>query len=209
MRKILDFSLPSTYSTKLFNLDWNIYEKPFKETVNKLQTIEPEIKAEAAKAEAAKAKSDKALPEKVYGTKGTKRDNNGKHHVLDANKTTCKTCGKQHKGVCWDKDGGGDTGRNNICNGGNGAFNKNQMKVMNKMFKSYSSTKKDDSDSESEASADGWKKGVNLVQQMFIAQQYCKDNGMNSDEEINSIEDDQLKGLRKKARKAEKALKRG
>ena len=36
------------------------------------------------------------------------------------------------------------------------------MKVMNKMFKSHSSTQKDDSDSESEASADGWKKGVNL-----------------------------------------------
>ena len=82
------------------------------------------------------------------------------------------------------------------------------MKVMNKMFKSHSSTKKDDSDSESEASADGWKKGINLVQQMFIAQQYRQDNGMHSDTEVNNIEDDQLKGLRKKAKKAEKALKR-
>ena len=81
MRKILDFALPGTYSTKLFNLDWNIYAKPFRETFDKLQTIKPEIKAEAAK-----AKSDKALAEKVYGTKGTKKDNNRKPHVLYVNK---------------------------------------------------------------------------------------------------------------------------
>ena len=105
----------------------------------------------------------------------------------DANKTTCKTCGKQHKGVCWDKGGGGNTGRNNRNGGNNSAFNKQQMKVMNKMIKS--SAKKEESDSESEASADGWKKGVNLVQQMFIAQQYWKENGMDSEKEINNIED--------------------
>ena len=82
------------------------------------------------------------------------------------------------------------------------------MQMMNKMFKSHSSTKKEESDSESEASADGWKKGINLVQQMFIAQQYRQDTGMDSEEEINDIDKDHLKGLRKKARNAEKALKR-
>ena len=76
---------------------------------------------------------------------------------------------------------------------------------MSKMIKS---SKRDDSDSKSEASAEGWKKGINLVQQMFIAQQYKKDNGMHSDkEDIGEIEIDKLKGLLKKARKAEKALK--
>ena len=114
MREILDFALPSTYSTKLFNLDWNIYEQKFLKTINKLQSVKPKIKAKVAK-----AKSDKALAEKVYGTKGTKRDNNGKPRVLDANKTTCKTCGKQHKGVCWDKDKGGNAGRNNRGGGNN------------------------------------------------------------------------------------------
>ena len=39
------------------------------ETINKLQAIEHEIKAEVAK-----AKSNKALADKVYGVKGTKRD---------------------------------------------------------------------------------------------------------------------------------------
>ena len=127
------------------------------ETINKLQAIKPEIKAEAAK-----AKSDKALADKVYDVKSTKRDSHDTPRVADANKTTCKTCGKQHKGVYWNK-GSGNAGSNNR-NGGNVAFNKNQMKIMYKMFKFHSSTKKDKSDSESEALADGWKKGVNLVQ---------------------------------------------
>ena len=204
LREILDYALPKSYLDKLFGIDWNIYEERFKETVDKLVTIELEIRVERAK-----EKADKELKDKVYGTKGTKRDSSGKPRVPDANKTTCKTCNKQHKGECWLKNGGGggNAGCNNR-NGGNKDFNKKQMQTINKMFRSHSSTKKDDSDSESEASADGWKKGINLVQQMFIAQQYQKDNGMHSDKEIDDIKKDELKGLHKKAKKAEKALKR-
>ena len=106
------------------------------ETIDKLQAIETKIKAEAAK-----TKSNKALANKVYGVKGTKRDNNGTPRVADANKTTCKTCNKQHKGICWNLKGDGNAGSNNL-NGSNGACNKNQMKIINKMFKSHSSTKK-------------------------------------------------------------------
>ena len=80
--------------------------------------------------------------------------------------------------------------------------------MMNKMFKSHSSTKKEESDSESEASAICWKQGTNLVQQMYIAQQYRTDNSMESNKEDNSIDDCQLKGLRKKAKKVKKILKR-
>ena len=178
MREILDFALPNSYQTKLFGIDWNIYEKPFMETIDKLQAIKPEIKVEAAK-----AKSNKALADKGYGVKGTKRNNNGTPWVADANKTTCKTCNKQHKGVCWKLNGGGNAGSNNR-NGSSGAFNKHQMKVMNKMFKSHSSTKKDESDYKSEALAEGWKKRINLVQQMYITQQYRTDNGMDSNKEI-------------------------
>ena len=110
----------------MFGIDRNIYEKPFIETIDKVQAIEPEIKAEAAK-----AKSDKALADKVYGVKGTKRNNNGTLRVADANKTTYKTCNKQHNGVCWKLNGGGNAGSNNR-NGGTGTFNKHQMKVMKK-----------------------------------------------------------------------------
>ena len=69
------------------------------------------------------------------------------------------------------------------------------------------SSKRDDSDSKSEASAEGWRKGINLVQQMFIAQQYKKDNSMHSDDQdISEIKKDELNSLLKKAKKAEKLL---
>ena len=153
-------------------------------------TIEPEIKAEQAK-----EKENKDLKDKVYGTKGTKRDSNVKPRVPDANKTPCKICNTQHKGECWFKNGGGggNAGRNNRGGGNNAAFNKQQMKIMSKLIKS--SGKKDDSDSKTETSADGWRKSINLVQQMFIVQQYRQDNGMHLDKEIDDIEKDKLRGL--------------
>ena len=143
-------------------------------TVDKLQAIEPEIKAESAK-----AKSDKELADKVYGVKGTKRDKNGTPRVTDAEKMTCKTCNKQHKGICWKLNGGINAGCNR--NGDNKVFNKKQLQVMSKIFKSHSSTKKEESDSESEALAVSWKQGINLVKKMYIVQQYQTDNDMDSD----------------------------
>ena len=76
------------------------------------------------------------------------------------------------------------------------------MKFINQKFQSHSSTK-EDSDSNSES---GWKKGISTVHQMLIATQYRQDKGMDSDEEVKSIDSDQLKSLRKKAKKAEKQL---
>ena len=105
MREILDIALPEAYRKKLFGVNWNTYEQPFDETIDNLLRFEPEIKAEAAK-----AKSDRELADKVHG-KGTKRHGNGTPKVLDSNKSTCKTCGKQHKGECWAKKG--NAGRNN------------------------------------------------------------------------------------------------
>ena len=149
MREILDFVLPNSYSATLFVIDQKIYEKPFMETIDKLQAIKLETKAEVAK-----AKSDKSPTNKVYGVKGTKRDSYGTPQVANANKTTFKTCSQQHKGVCQKLNGGGNTGSNNR-DGGTGAFNKHQIEVMKKMFKSHFFTKKDESDSKSEASAEG------------------------------------------------------
>ena len=79
------------------------------------------------------------------------------------------------------------------------------MKIMSKMIKS---SNRNDSDSKSKASAEGWKKNINLVQQMFITQQYKKDNGMHlEDKNIGEIEKDKLEVLLKRAKKA-KLLKR-
>ena len=204
LREILDHALPRTYGAKLENINWDIYDKPYKKTIDKLVAFEPEIKAKRAK-----EKKDKELEDKVYGTKGTKRDNNGKPRASDGNtsKTPCKHCKKIHKGECWFKDGGrggGNAGRNNR-NSDNGFSKKQMVQMMNKMFKSHSSKK--DSDSESEAT-EGWKKNISLVHQMYIATQFKKDNGMDSDDDSFTLDKDEVKRYLKKAKKAEKSLKR-
>ena len=204
MREILDYALPQTYSEKLFNIDWDIYENPYKKTIHKPVALEPEIKAERAK-----EKENKELKDKVYGTKGTKCDSNGKPRASDGNssKTPCKTCNKVHKAECWFKNGGG--GGNAGCNNRNSdkGFSKKQMvQMMNKMFKSHSPTK--ESDSESKTTADGWKKNISLVHQIYIAQQFKKDNSMDSDDDNFEIDKEEVKFYLKKAKKAEKSLKR-
>ena len=134
MREIIDMALPNSYQKKLFGIDWNIYEQTFLKIVDKLQAVKPEIKAKTAK-----AKSNKELANKVYGNKGTKRNNNGTTKMPDAEKTTCKTCNKQHKGVCWKLNNGKNAGRNN--RNGDKVFDKKQMKFINQMLKSHSSGK--------------------------------------------------------------------
>ena len=202
MREILDMALPNSYRKELFGIDWNIYEQPFLKTIDKLITVKPDIKAETAK-----AKSNKELADKVFGNKGTKRNNNGTTKVSNADKMPCKTCKKLHKGECWLLKNGGNAGRNNQ-NGGK-PFDKKQMKFINTMFKSHASSKEEESDSISGSSSTvGWKKGISTVHQMYIAHQYQTDNGMDLDEDVKLIDSNQLKTLRKQARKAEKALKR-
>ena len=75
--------------------------------------------------------------------------------------------------------------------------------MMNKMFKSHSSTS--DSDSESET---GWKKNISLVHHMYIATQFKKDNMIDSDNDNFELDKDEVKHYLKKAKKAEKSLKR-
>ena len=79
------------------------------------------------------------------------------------------------------------------------------VQMMNKMFKSHSSTKGSDSKSET---TEGWKKNLSLVHQMYIATQFKKDNDIDSDDDDFEINKDEVKFYLKKAKKAEKSLKR-
>ena len=92
MRELLSMAASNSYHKKLEGNDWNIYEEPFMKSVDKLITYEPDIKEKAAK-----AKSDKELADKVYGTKGTKRNKDGTPKVAEADKIQCKHCEKKHK----------------------------------------------------------------------------------------------------------------
>ena len=61
MREILDFALPKSCCKKLFAIDWNIYEQKLLKTIDKLQAVEPKIKAEAVKAKSNKEPNRQSL----------------------------------------------------------------------------------------------------------------------------------------------------
>ena len=160
MREILDMALSKRYLNKVVRINWNIYKENFYKTVDKLENFKPEVKAEAAK-----AKSNRELDNKVYRSKRTKRGHNGSNKVAEADKTACKHCGKLHKGESWSKKG-------NINGAGQQrTFGKREKDHIKQMTKSESkSSKKNNSDSDSESSIPEWKKNVNQIQQMYIAQ---------------------------------------
>ena len=146
-------------------------------------------------------------------TNGGKRNSDGspKSSKMDwkatGEKKECKHCGKKHAGKCWSLDKNNSNSKNQKFHKNTG-FSKAQFATMKKLMASKSSTRTDtesSSDDES-ASQHSWAKGVNLVQQMYISQAYKRDNGMDSDEEVMEIPDDELKALKKKAKRATKSM---
>ena len=67
---------------------------------------------------------------------------------------------------------------------------------------------KEDSDSESDMDGPKWSKGLDTVQQMYIAQAYKGNNGYDSNSSVTSIGVDELKVLKKRTKTATRQLKR-
>ena len=76
---------------------------------------------------------------------------------------------KFHKGKCWAKKG--NAGRNDAnSNSNSNYFDKKQKSYIKQMIKLSQLSKNNNSVSDSESLTVEWKKGVNQVQQMYIAQ---------------------------------------
>merc|ERR1712115_522783 len=43
LRELLDGCLHASHNTKLINLDWDVQEHPYRESLAKLESVEPEI----------------------------------------------------------------------------------------------------------------------------------------------------------------------
>ena len=74
-------------------------------------------------------------------------------------------------------------------------------------------TKKSRKSADSDSESDGdntveWTKGLTTVQQMYISQEYKRNMGYESDDNVNHIEPDELSALKKKCKKQEKKLKK-
>ena len=86
---------------------WEIYEKPYAETISTLAALEPALVEQL---------NVKDRLKKLEDAKDTKRTNNGKRNfdgLSKNNKTTkekkeCKHCGKKHAGKCWSLNAGGN-----------------------------------------------------------------------------------------------------
>ena len=74
-------------------------------------------------------------------------------------------------------------------------------------------TKKSRKSSDSDSESDGyntveWTKGLTTVQQMYISQEYKRNNGYESDDDVNHIEPDVLSSLKKKCKMQQKKLRK-
>ena len=213
-REQLHDALTREQNEVLLKNKWEIYENPYADTISQLAALEPalveqlNVKDRLKKLEEAK---------ETKRTNGGKRNSDGspKNNKMDwkatGDKKDCKHCGKKHAGKCWSLDSGAtkNSHSKNQKFQKNTGFSKAQFATMKKLMASKSSTRTIDTESSSDdesASQHSWAKGVNLVQQMYISQAYKRDNGMDSDEEVMEIPDDELKALKKKAKRATKSM---
>ena len=215
-REHLHDALTRKQKDVLLKNKWEIYEKPYADTISQLAALEPALVKQLNVKDRLKKLEEAKETKRTNG--GGKRNSDGspKNNKMDwkasGEKKECKHCGKKHAGKCWSLDSGAT--KNYHSKGQkfqkNTGFTSKQFATMKKLILSKSSRTIDtDSESDDESSNQhSWAKGVNLVQQMYISQTYKRDNGMDSDEEVVEIPDDELKALKKKAKRATKSMSR-
>jgi hypothetical protein len=213
-REHLHDALTRDQKEALLKIKWEIFERPYADTISQLAALEPalveqlQVKDRLKKLEEAK---------ETKRTNGGKRNSDGspKNNKMDwkatPEKKDCKHCGKKHAGKCWSLDKNNNSNSKNQKFHKNTGFSKAQFATMKKLMSSTKSSQRSTIDTDSSSDEEGsnqysWAKGVPQVQQMYISQAYKRDNGMDSDEEVREIPDDDLKALKKKAKRASKSL---
>ena len=162
--------------------------------MSKLESLEPELKAELEQEKRiAKLEEDSITPaQRKRGRGGSPKQQST---------SACKARGKKHRGECWHKDGNNSKGKKRSKKDG---FSKTQFQQLKALM---ASSRGSGSGSASASSAGpGWAKGLGRAEQMLIASEYKRDNGMDSDDEVMSIGAGELKEYKRKAELAAKKL---
>ena len=212
-REQLHDALTRKQKDVLLKNKWEIYENPYLDTISQLAALEPALVEQL---------NVKDRLKKLEEAKETKRTNGGKRNSdgspksskmdwkVTGEKKECKHCGKKHAGKCWSLDKNNNSNSKNQKFHKNTGFSKAQFATMKKLMSSTKSSQRtidtDSSSDEEDSNQYSWAKGVPQVQQMYISQAYKRDNGMDSDEEVRELPDDELKALKKKAKRASKTL---
>ena len=162
-RELIESALPPIYLTKLTEIGWDLQEKPYDESISKIESLESTIKKEIEN-----QKKIDAITKSNTTTNGGGNNNGNNGNKKKNNKTpypVCPTCGKMHKGKCWNNGGEQPSNNNNNRNNRNNDYltNKNAKQMMKTMI--ANSKNNDESDSDED---DGWRSGMNAAEQMHV-----------------------------------------
>ena len=151
LRELLDGCLNMSYNTKLINLDWDVQEHPYRESLAKLESVEPEIIQlfqQQKRLDALEAKN---------GNKGSKGNNSNKRKRGDDNNSHNTNSGdwnsKRQKG------NGKPTPKGNKKPWDNN-FRKELVNLITEV------TQKDDSDLDE--SLKGWRKNTTKAERLYV-----------------------------------------
>ena len=102
LKEILDSAMTKVHLAQLLNVDWNHHEKPYAESIAKLESLEPQIirhNEHEKRLSALEGGKPRKFDKNPRGN-GTKKGNFDKKNDNNSFKK-CDTCGKTHKGECW------------------------------------------------------------------------------------------------------------
>ena len=100
MREILDSAMTKVHLAQLLNVDWNHHEKPYTESIAKLESLEPQI-IRHNEHEKRLSALEGTKPTRPQGKNSYEKKMNPERKSETNAYKKCKICGKTHKGKCW------------------------------------------------------------------------------------------------------------
>ena len=178
LRQLLAGALHKAQAAQLLKLNWDVFEKDYEGTIEKLESIESELKAELL--------TEQRFKELEKTNRNNKRDRNG-------NPKTKK-----------DGDRTDKHGKNRNRNGNKGEKN-NFTKAQFDQIKALIATENCSRVSDEGSTASGeyeWMKGLDKAGQLHVALCYKHDRMLDSDDEVTSIDHEGLRDYKRRAKKA-------
>jgi len=195
LRDILNEALQPAHRQKLIQIDWNIHEETYKESLTKLDSVEAEI-IQASKLQK-QMESIQMSVEKLGTSKKTTRQGGGSTKKSGGgDRVLCKTCKKTHAGVCRFAKKDGDYTSSNKRSWSSSKPRKEQIKMMKSLIAQ-------ETDSEEEETAP-WMKGTSEMERVFVIASAQGDQGT-SDDDI-SIDSESARTYKRRYKRHRKKL---
>ena len=104
LKEILDSAMTKVHLAQLLNVDWNHHERPYTESIAKLESLEPQIIRHNEHEKRLSALEGGGKQRSTTRTDGKRKGSSDKPDSSSYKK--CEICGKTHKGTCWHTKGG-------------------------------------------------------------------------------------------------------